>query len=58
MSEQSLESAEALAAAAAATPAPVRPPNRPAHERLLESIGAKLSSKEERRKFLQVSSVR
>ena len=30
----------------------MRPPNRPAHERLLEEVGARLGAKEERRKFL------
>ena len=49
MTEQKLDSE---AECPAAGPAPVRPPNRPAHERLLEGVGARLSAKEERRKVL------
>ena len=54
MTEQNRDSAtECLAATTASTgPAPVRPPNRPAHEKLLEEVGARLGAKEERRKFL------
>ncbi len=33
--------------------APVRPPNRPAHDRLMEELTSKQSVKEERRRFLQ-----
>ena len=54
MTEQNRDSmaAEWPSSVAVGGPAPVRPPNRPAHERLLEGIGAKLGAKEERRKFL------
>ena len=34
-------------------PAPVRQPNRGAHERLIEDISAKISGAEDRRRFLQ-----
>ena len=57
-SKEEVPSTDATSASPAATAvptplAPVRPPNRPAHERYLEETATQLSALESRRRFLQ-----